>query len=479
MRVLLIAPPITRPTDFSAEKVRISPFIPIGLAMIAAVLENAGHEVKILDCLIENGAEVTFCDKGFIRYGLTDEEIKDNIRKYKPDYVGVSCMFSAMEADAVNICKIAKSVNYNIRTIMGGAWAGTNRMNILAKNCISINHIIRGEGERVILDIIGQRRYTYHKYIENLDTLPMPAYHLLDMKKYFQLASGHNGYKQKPFMPMLTSRGCPAACSFCSIANHWGKEPRYRSAEHVLREIDFLVKEYGIKEIHFEDDNLTADRDRAIKIFDGLIQRNYGLTWTVPSGMAVHNLDDELLEKMAQSGCYSVSLAVENGNQDIVTKIMKKPILLTKVKPMVDKIRSLGMDVRGFFILGYPGETKENIEDTIGFAKYLQLDWSHFFIFSPLPGTEIYKTCIDNGYLKPGDFDPLRSFYEPILKTPEFDQEYLIDAKERSNIEVNFRHNYNLEHNPTKAVRLFQAVVDMYPHLEFARKSLDEARRKL
>jgi magnesium-protoporphyrin IX monomethyl ester (oxidative) cyclase len=480
MRVLLINPPVTRPLNFAADKVRISPFIPLGLAMIAAVLEKAGHEVKILDALIEGDLQGFdyFDGKNKIRYGLPGTEIAKQIYYFNPDYVGVSCIFSAMEDDAISICRLSKSVKSTIKTIIGGPWAGTN-VESLSKN-IYIDHIIQGEGEKAILDIVNKLTGDRSQYfIENLDTLPVPAYHLLNMQKYFELAPGHNGYKQKPFMPMLTSRGCPAKCTFCAIANHWGPDPRYRSVENVLAEIDFLVHEYGIKEIHFEDDNLTADRERAMKIFDGLIERNYGLTWTVPSGMAAYSLDDELLEKMAQSGCYSISLAIENGNQEIVTKIIKKPILLNKIKPMVDKIRSLGMDIRGFFILGYPGETKVDIENTIKFARYLELDWSHFFIFAPLPGTEIYQTCINKGYLKPEDFDPLRSFYKSVLKTPEFDQEYLIEAKDRANLETNFKYNYNLIHNPTKAAILFQNVLHLYPHLEFARKSLEEANKNI
>lgn len=479
MRVLLIVPPVTRPTNFDASVVRITPSIPLGLAMIAAVLEKEGHEVKILDALIDGSLKGYSIKKDFIRYGLSDLEIAKHIREYEPDFVGVSCMFSAMEADAINVCKIAKRVNYDIKTIIGGAWAGTNRLKILQKSNFSIDHIIKGEGERIILDIVNRQSYDYDKTpIVNLDSLPIPAYHLLNINKYIELAPGHNGYKQKPFMPMLTSRGCPARCSFCAISNHWGPKPRYRSAEHVLAEIDFIVKTYGIKEIHFEDDNLTADRERALKIFDGLIERNYGLTWTVPSGMAVYSLDDELLEKMVKSGCYSVSLAIENGNQEIVTKIMKKPVNLKHVAPMVKKIRELGMDVRGFFILGYPGESKMDIESTIKFAKDLQLDWSHFFIFSPLPGTEIYNTCIDKRYIKPEDFDPLRSFYQPILKTEHFDQEYLIEAKERANIEVNFKHNYNRYNDPAKAYILFKNVLDIYPHLDFVKEYMEDSKRK-
>ena len=470
MKVLFVFPPVTRPKDFAADKVRITPFVPLGLAYLAAVLEHNGIEVKILDALIEgdlNGKEYN----NEIRYGLSDDEITKAIKDYNPDIVGTSVLFSAMERDGINVLKIVKLYNNKIKTIVGGPWAGINYKKL--KQSQWIDEVIIGEGEKAFLEYIKGEPIT-PDYIQDLDTIPFPARHLLPMKKYFDNAPGHNGYKQKPFTAMLSSRGCPAKCTFCAIASHWGNKPRYRSAENVLAEIDQLVQTYGVKEIHFEDDNLTANRDRALKIFDGLIKRNYGLTWVVPSGMAIYSLDDELLEKMAESGCYSVSLAIENGNQDIVTKIMHKPIRLEKIPPMVNKIRSLGMDVRGFFILGYPGETKTDIENTIKFAGDLQLDWSHFFIFAPLPGTKIYQICIDKGYLNPTDFDPLRSFYQPILKTPEFDQEYLIEAKEQANLQVNFENNYNLKHNPAKAIRLFKNVLDIYPHLEFVKEYLKQ-----
>lgn len=481
MRVLLIFPPVTRPKEFAADKVRITPFVPLGLAYIAAVLEREKIEVKIIDALIEGDLNGKEYGNG-IRYGLSDNEISQAIKNYNPDIVGTSALFSAMEWDAINICQLAKWIKPTLKTLMGGPWSGTNRDNILKNKCV--DEVIIGEGEREILRLIScwfninfdGIKIDKSDYIQDLDTITFPARHLLPMQKYFELAPGHNGYKQKPFTPMLTSRGCIAACTFCAIAGHWGKKPRYRSAENVLAEIDQLVQTYGVKEIHFEDDNLTADRERALKIFDGLIERNYGITWVVPSGMAVYSLDDELLEKMVQSGCYSVSLAIENGNQDIVTKIMHKPVRLEKVPPMVKKIRSLGMDVRGFFILGYPGECKADIENTIKFAGDLQLDWSHFFIFAPLPGTEIYQTCIDKGYLNPADFDPLRSFYQPILHTPEFDDKYLSEAKERANLEVNFKNNYNLKHDPVKAIRLFQNVLDIYPHLEFVKGYIEKAK---
>jgi anaerobic magnesium-protoporphyrin IX monomethyl ester cyclase len=498
LKILLIFPPVTRPEDFSAKKVRISPFPPLGLACIASVLEQEGSfELKILDALIEGDMNGRESDNHKIRYGLSDAEIINYIKEYSPDLVGVSCIFSAMEWDALNVCSLAKLVNKQIIIVLGGPNAGANGKTILEKS-VDCDFVVIGEGEysfKELLLAIKDKQSDFskndglvyrengqvcvnakQKYIENLDSLPMPARHLLPMEKYLESAVAHSSYKNKPFTPILSSRGCPAKCTFCAIANHWGQVQRTRSPKHVLDEMEYLIKTYGIREIHFEDDNLTADKQRALGIFNGMIDRGFNISWTVPSGMAVYSLDEELLAKMKESGCYSVSLAIENGNQEIVSKIMRKPVNLKKVPPLAGMIRELGMEVKGFFILGYPGETKQTMEDTINFARQLELDWAYFFIFSPLPGTEIYDTCIEKGYMKESDFDPLRSFYQPAIKTPEFDQDYLVDLRERAIIDVNFTNNANLrKYDVDKAIASFQSVVNLYPHFDFANYYLGEA----
>jgi magnesium-protoporphyrin IX monomethyl ester (oxidative) cyclase len=260
------------------------------------------------------------------------------------------------------------------------------------------------------------------------------------------------------------------------LAGHWGNRFRFRSAKSVLDEIERLIGDYGIKEIHFEDDNLTANKARAMEIFNGIIDRGFGITWNVPSGMAAKTLDNELLDKMAQSGCYSVSLAIESGNQEVLTRLMNKPVDLNVVPDLVKKIRSTGMDARGFFIIGYPGETKGTINQTIDYARELELDWSYFFIASPLPGTTMYQECLDNGYIETGDFDPVRSFHKSIIRTPEFDPEYLGQVREEAIIDVNFRNNPNLlRYDVDKAIGSFKEVVDRYPHFDFANFYLGQA----
>ncbi len=497
-KIMLIFPPVTRPADFSAKVVRVSIFFPLGLAYLAASLEKTGrYEIEVLDALLEGDAEAGHAiSGGRIRYGLTDEEISARINNFKPDVVGVSCLFSAMQSDVGNVCRIAKEANTDIITVAGGAHVSAVPAEMLAKHP-QLDFIVIGEGEVSFTRLIGSLEegsgfseldgFAYRQngniklvpkstYIENLDTLPFPERGLFDMNKYFKCASAHSTYRSLPFTQMITSRGCPFKCAFCALENHWGNRQRMRSAENVLDELDLLVSRYGVKEVHFEDDNLTADRKRAIEIFDGIIRRGLDITWNVPSGMAVSSLDEELLAKMKASGCYSVSLAIESGNQDILSKLMNKPVNLKKVPELVKRIRKTGMDARGFFIIGYPGETKATIKQTIDYARSLELDWAYFFIASPIPGTRMFKECVDKGYMKDSDFDPVRSFHRSVINTPEFTPEYLAEVREEAIVDVNFKNNPNLRnYDIDKAIANFAEVVDRYPHFDFANFYLGEA----
>lgn len=498
-RILFIVPPITRPSNFSSKVSKVSAFFPLGIAYIAAYLEKHGnYEIKILDALIEGDINDGTClqrGRG-IRYGLTDEDISSYIKKYSPDVVGVSCLFSAVEADAVNVCRIVKDTDPNITTVVGGAHAGAVADKILDHNNV-IDFVIQGEAEMTFKELMSaiEKKLGFEslngiayrekgvtklipktKYIEDLDSLPFPARHMLDMNKYFRKASPHGTFKYSLCTQIISSRGCPFKCTFCALGNHWGSKQRMRSAENVLQEIELLVNTYHIQELHFEDDNLTADKKRALQIFNGIIEKKFDIIWTVPSGMAVASLDEELLIKMKESRCYSVTLAIESGSQWVISKLMKKPVNLKKVPELVKLIRRVGLEARGFFILGYPDETKETIRKTVEFARSLELDWSVFSIASPIPNTQMYRTCINKGYFKETEYDPIRSFHTSIIKTPEFTPQELAAIREEAIIDVNFRNNPNLtKYDIDKAIQSFKQVLLYYPHFDFANFYLGEA----
>ncbi|MCX5781156.1 MAG: cobalamin-dependent protein [Elusimicrobia bacterium] len=498
-KVMFIAPPVTRPSDFSSKVSRVSAFFPLGIAYIAAYLEKNGkYDINILDALMEGFTKegVSINNGSELRYGLSDKEIAEHIRRVSPDVVGVSCLFAAIEKDTINVCRIVKEIDPDITTVVGGAHAGANAVKLIEQNP-SIDFVIQGEAEVTFRELVSKiengnafseldgiayrennttRLIPKTRYIEDLDSLPFPARHMFDMNKYFEKASAHSSFVLSPYTQVITSRGCPFKCTFCALGNHWGSKQRMRGAKNVLDEIEFLVNTYHIKELQFEDDNLTADKKRALEIFGGIIERKLDIIWVVPSGMAVASLDEELLVKMKASHCYSVTLAIESGSQWVLSKLIRKPVNLKKVPDLVKTVRRVGLEVKGFFIIGYPDETKETVRETIQYAKKLELDWAIFSLASPIPNTEMYKTCVEKGYFKEKDFDPVRSFYSSFINTPEFTSKELMEIREEAIIDINFRNNPNLiKYDVNKAIENFKQVLRYYPHFDFANFYLGEA----
>jgi magnesium-protoporphyrin IX monomethyl ester (oxidative) cyclase len=299
------------------------------------------------------------------------------------------------------------------------------------------------------------------------------------MDRYARLMAPHDRCRQRPFMPVSSSRGCIYKCGFCAIRGHWGELQRFRSADNVLAEVSLLHDRYGIREIHFEDDNLTADKARALAIFRGIQEVAPGLTWAAPSGLAMRNLDGELLDAMAASGCYSVSLAIESGTQNVL-RLMQKPVDLARVPGLVREIQGRGMLCKGFFILGYPGETKDTIRQTVEFARSLALDWSFFFVASPLPHTEMWEQAKSAGLLAEGDWNPLTALHEPVLRLPGVEPEWLAETREQATRDLCFINNPNITRSPAQAIADFEHVLGLYPDAGFSptvRESLERARK--
>jgi len=529
-KILLIYPPVTRPRSFSSSVVRVSAFFPLGLAYIASILlESKKYEVGIIDALAEGNVNSgTPVNNGQeIRYGLTDEVIKGKIESFAPDVVGVSCLFAASQKDMENICRLTKKISKEIKTVVGGHHAASTPERIM-KLCPDIDFIIEGEGELAMLDLLSylgdescanypagiqaeigissisrestlapvKNKFSLDgvvlredgliktipktRFIENLDKIPRPAYHLFDMQRYFDIAKEHGFSSGLPYTQMVTTRGCPCKCTFCTLAAPPGLPNRLvqrrRSVQHVLDEMEYLIETYGVREIHFEDDNLTANKRWAANLFDGMIERKLDVEWHVPSGIAAYTLDDQLLDKMKASGCNSITIAIESGVQEVLSNLMNKPLKLDKIPALVKAIRKRDIDVRGFFMLGFPGETKENMRETVSYARNLELDWTYFSVTSPLPGTKIYKKCIEKGYIKESDFDNLTSFHRAIITTPEFDPQFVEDLREEAIVDVCFHNNPNLrKYNVDKAIASFTDVLSKYPHFDFANFYLGEA----
>ncbi len=417
MKVLLINPPQT----FYIDSEPPAGSLPLGLLYIAAVLDKAGYTVELLDAFLsdfkpkKSGATVTV--------GMSFNQIETEIHRRKPDIVGISGPFTSQIDNTLKISEIAKKVNPNILTVVGGPHVSAIPREFM-EEAKTVDITVIGEGEHTILeitqyfegkktlnDILGIVYRQNGKIIinntrpllENLDELPYPAYHLINMEHY--LTNKKIGYRsfQNRAVSMITSRGCPFNCCFCSVHLHMGKTFRAHSAQYVLDHIQHIVDEYDVKNIFFEDDNLTFDLTRFETICNGLIERKIRIGWETPNGVRADRLDMPLLKKMKQSGVISVFVGVESGDQKILDKIICKNLDLNSVVEFAKNAKQINLKTGAFYIIGFPGEKKENMQRTVNFALMLKQKYDvgmHLFTATPTYGTRLYEQCKTNNYLK-------------------------------------------------------------------------------
>ncbi len=420
MKILLVYPHITiRSNDTTTPGASI----PLGLANIGAILETNGYNVSIVDALAE-GINVVKKTKNFTRVGLSKKTIIEKLNYYKPDIVGVSTMFTAYSSDAHDIAKIVKQVNSKTLVIFGGAHASILYKNVLHDQNVDI--VIIGEGEETILEVVkkfGKKeslqnisgtaiKNNKNKIIlnpkrlpiVNLDSLPLPARHLLPMDAYFKdCKENKSSYAMRtPSTTVVTSRGCPGDCIYCAVPTIWGRCWRPFSAERIVNEIEFLIKRYGIKEIGFLDDNISVSRDRLEKICDGIIQKKLDIKWTCPNGIAIWTLNKRLLKKMKKSGCYRLTFGIESGYPE-TQKFIRKNLNLKKAKKIIKVANSIGLWTFSTYIIGFPYETKKAIENTFNYAIKSLSDFVAFILLMPFPETDVTKILEKEGLIKKSD----------------------------------------------------------------------------
>ncbi len=427
---------------------------PIGLTYLAAALEKEGYQVNILDSATEGYHHLTPEGDRFVTYGLGDEELAKRIGAFNPDVVGVSCIFSTQWENAKKALELAKETKSKVITVVGGSHP-TYTLEQTLKNQ-NVDYAISGEGEIPFLQLLNALKHkeepskiggvSYRKNDQNhlnsdgqfmsVEDLPFPAYHLLDMERYFSINLPQNPYPLgKRVAQVITSRGCSAKCVFCTTTNFWGNRYRGRSAEKVIEEIKWLKERYQIDEIQYTDDNLTLNKRRAMTILDGI--KDLDLHWCLPQGVAVWALDEELMEKMKESGCYQLTFAIESGNEHVLKDLIKKPLRLKKVKPLVQKAKELEIKLHGFFICGIPGETLEQMQQTYDFAKDCGFESASFFAATPLVGSELLDICHKGGYLRPGMTPNDQLYKVGNISTPEFKAEEVEQLVEKFNREFN------------------------------------------
>ncbi|UCE54646.1 MAG: cobalamin-dependent protein [Desulfobacterales bacterium] len=359
-----------------------TPSPPLGLAYLAAALEAAGIGVKILDLVV---------------YPYSQKKLEALLNHFKPQLVGITAVTMTVE-NALNVITDIKRINPEILSVMGGPHVTFCARQTLAENP-ELDFIALGEGENTIVELSreaeGRRNWDTVKgiafrrdseicftpdreFIQDLDTLPTPARHLLPLGRYRALG-----------MPvsLTTSRGCPFKCIFCVGRKMVGAKVRYRNPQHVVNEMEYL-NTLNFHQINIADDLFTANKTHCVAVCDEILDRNLQMKWT--SFARVDTVSEEILSRMKAAGCTAVSFGIESANPEIL-KTIKKGITPRQVVDAVDICHRVGVTPFGSFILGLPGETQQTIKETVDFGNRLKkrgLSFG-FHLLAPFPGTEV------------------------------------------------------------------------------------------
>ena len=372
----------------------------LGLGYLATVMLNSGHEVSILD----SGKEK-----------LTWDKFSGLVRKERYDLIGIQ-MFTHEFPSVKKHLEVIKNESPDTVIILGGAHISgdpQDTMNILEEADFGfigeaeigiakfmrlkkedyLNYELLGNIPNLVWrrsgNVIVNRREIHH----DLNKIQFPSFHLMPITDY-PIAPHGSLYRKTPIAPLIISRGCPFDCTYCAGKLITGRAIRYRSVDNVLKEIILLHSKYGVKEIHIEDDNFTLKKDYVIELCNALIKLKLDVAFALPNGVRLDTLDEEVLKSMEKAGFYSFAVGIESGS-DRVLRLMNKGLTTKIISEKIKLIKKCTkLKLTGFFLIGYPGETEEEILKTISFAKYLKLDRASFMFAMPLPGTDlegIYK----------------------------------------------------------------------------------------
>jgi radical SAM superfamily enzyme YgiQ (UPF0313 family) len=426
-KVLLVTPPRGLWKGV-AEKPWISTQ-PLGLAYVAASVRAQGYPVEIMDAY---------------SMGLPGDTIREKIEVMKPDVVGISSL-TPQWPDAESVADIVKGVDEKILTVVGGP-----HVTALPEDSAghaSVDIAVVGEGEAVMDDIcatiahggryedvagvvIGVNgtpvRTPPREKSSELDEIPFPAHDLLPHPDFYNPfpAWGNGG----TFSCMISGRGCPYDCCFCDVTAQQGKRYRLRSAENIVDELTWLNRTFGVKTFSFRDPSVVCNRRRLIEMCRLMEERQLDLAWTCSS--RANEVDPEMLVAMEKAGCRLVQYGIEVGNAEMLESIKK--ITRERVAQAVRDTRRAGISAHGYFLFGFVEETPETIEETISFARDLQLDSAGFAVMVPFPGTQEFEKYRQEGLLLTEDWRDYDVLGKPVYRHKHITNEQLARAPRRA-----------------------------------------------
>lgn len=426
-RVTLINPPAVQ-NIFHQHPCMMPNYLPTGIAYLAAVLEEKGNQVDVIDCNTEN---------------INQNQLKQKLAKLNSDIIGITAMTPVMYS-ALMIARIAKEVCPNTTVVLGGPHATFMDKEILTTEP-AVDLIVRGEGEitfaeltKRIINNVGLNTasgITYRHqgqivqnpnrgYIQNLDDLPFPAYKYFSLEKY--RLSG------KLFLPVITSRGCPFQCNFCTTHHILGKQYRIRSPQNIGHELELLKREYDANFFVFYDDTLTIDKKRLYDICDEIKSRKLNIPWSCQ--VCIDQINEDMFIQMKKTNCQQVSFGIESGCQSVLNTANKRTII-EQNEAAINLAKKSGLFVAISIIIGYTGETAQMRKETFDFIRRTEPDDVSLCIATPYPGTELRNEVERLGYKMSSDW----SHYDTI--TPVFENPLLPD-KEFLQVRKDFYNNF-------------------------------------
>jgi anaerobic magnesium-protoporphyrin IX monomethyl ester cyclase len=472
------------------NEIPTSLIIPLGILYLSSNIKSRVDNVNIQ--IIDYAKELAINSASYQSIeeliSIPAEELAEN---YTPDIIAYSMMFSTCHPIFNKAVTAHKKIWPDSVVIAGGNHA-TNAADVVMDHP-DVDYVARGECELAFPEFI--KNFENHKEVitkgfynrehilnkfptalaahaENLDDLEFPDWELLDMENYVSTRTGRarkrtDDNADRREISFMTNRGCPFSCTFCAAHTTMGKSMRFRSIENVIAEMKELHTRYKINLFTPEDDLFTASRKKVLPLLKAMAEFGKGVPnfeIQFPNALSVNTLFDDVMDALIDAGMKVTNVAVESGSQYVQRNIIKKNCNLDRALEVIKYFRDRGVIARCFFIGGFPGETKDMLEETITFAKKIQCDWAVFNVAAPVRGTEMYTQFVDAGYIK-DDMEVWSSafFLERIFDTPEIGAEELKDFMYRANLEVNFLNNPNfIEGNWEKTIDIFQEILSAH-----------------
>ncbi|MFA5385818.1 MAG: radical SAM protein [Eubacteriales bacterium] len=480
-RVLLIVLPYLQNTDETktgcwgekyerkpSTKMRSYPALPYGTLSIATYCKDVA-DITLFDCNIHDD---------YVR------QLSAILVNSNPDIVGITMTFDNSYTHLNKILILIHALFPKLIIVIGGAATIPVAKEILEEQPL-IDAVCFYEGEIPLREIllsdfpyiylsqspawitrwsIEEDRVPQKSVVENLDDIIALDYSFINPDDYAmreEFSPYTDEIKDQKRFFMVMSKGCPYKCAFCYRSRHEDRKMRFTSVEKIVEHVEFLIKEYGMNVMTICDDQFLANRKWAKSVLRALAR--YNLRLELLQGVSVAFIDEEMAELMKAAGVSRVVLAIESGSQEILNKMVDKPVNLNHAKAAIQILRKYGFWVTSVFVMGFPGETDDHRAETLKWVQEADLDWSTFSAAVPIKGTRLYDICVEGGYIKDdiklGDMD----FSNYFIKTPGYTPEYVAREIYKMNLRVNFVENRAMRIGDYEtAIKVFKQVIQMY-----------------